>query len=423
MRNKLMKHKVLLFLAFLFQTLNNVATVSMAYILMLVVNSIMNSQKSAFEKSIIYAIIVQISSMLLNFIVIYVQNRFVRENMISLKVSILDILFRYPFDWFQRKETNYYQSFVINDMKLIEDNFYRAILSIFKVLSLLITSLIMVVMINPWFVLGYPLVLGIGFLIPIIYQKRLPRISMRVMEINQRFMKLITEQLNGFGTIKSFQLFDKTKKSRDNFIKIQEKEKTIFSLNIEYSNAILFVLVAVIWVLVYYIGGTNVINKSITIGGFVALLRLVPDILNPCIQLPQYINQLNSSKPALEKCNEIFTYPTVKKGSVSKTSLENKIDLRNLSFFYPASNELILNSITYTFQKGKKYALVGENGSGKSTLLKLLAGYYYEFMGDIYYDNQERKDMSEDDIFSMVSYMSQEIFLFDESIKDNILLD
>lgn len=164
MVKELIKHKFLLFLSFFFQTLNNIAIVSKAYILMLIVDSIMNSQKSQFIKNIQYVILVQLCSMILDFIVIYVQNLFVRENMISLKVSLLDIIFSSPYDLFHQKETNYYQSFVINDIRLIEDNYYRAILSIFKVFSLLITSLIMVVMINPWFVFGYPIALGICFL-------------------------------------------------------------------------------------------------------------------------------------------------------------------------------------------------------------------------------------------------------------------
>ncbi|MBF4807027.1 MAG: ABC transporter ATP-binding protein, partial [Pseudoleptotrichia goodfellowii] len=96
------------------------------------------------------------------------------------------------------------------------------------------------------------------------------------------------------------------------------------------------------------------------------------------------------------------------------------INLESVNFSY--ENKEILKNISYTFEKNKKYAIVGLSGSGKSTILKLLSGKIKATSGNITIDNTNINDLSEDSILSLYSYISQNVFLFKGSIFDNVTL-
>lgn len=81
-----------------------------------------------------------------------------------------------------------------------------------------------------------------------------------------------------------------------------------------------------------------------------------------------------------------------------------------------------LDNINFTFEKGKKYALVGKSGSGKSTLLKLISGYYDDYEGSLKFDYSEIYDIERNSLYSEISLIHQNTFLIDDTIKNNITL-
>ena len=82
----------------------------------------------------------------------------------------------------------------------------------------------------------------------------------------------------------------------------------------------------------------------------------------------------------------------------------------------------MLQNITYCFEAGKKYAIVGNSGSGKSTLLELLQGGYTGYQGQIRYDGRELRSFRPDSLYNLISVIQQNVFLFNSSILDNITM-
>ena len=82
----------------------------------------------------------------------------------------------------------------------------------------------------------------------------------------------------------------------------------------------------------------------------------------------------------------------------------------------------ILNGFTFCFERGKKYALYGASGCGKSTLLSLLLGYYPDYSGSISYDGVELRELPRECLGNIVAYVSQDTFLFQDTILNNITL-
>jgi ABC-type multidrug transport system fused ATPase/permease subunit len=140
--------------------------------------------------------------------------------------------------------------------------------------------------------------------------------------------------------------------------------------------------------------------------------------MNPLIQVPTLISKRNSCKPLFKKLDEIIK--TEECGEKETVKFENSIKVSNLEFAYEDNN--ILNGIDFEFKKGKSYALVGASGSGKTTLLNLLAGRYQEYNGEINYDGKELKTLSIDSLFEKMAYVEQNVFVFDDSIVNNVTM-
>src|SRR5690606_35892971 len=100
---------------------------------------------------------------------------------------------------------------------------------------------------------------------------------------------------------------------------------------------------------------------------------------------------------------------------------KHNIVFRNVSFSYDGTRN-VLDCINLTFEKGKKYIIVGPNGSGKTTLLKMLMKRNESYTGNILIDNKNIKDITTASIYSIIALNSQNIFMFDDTIKNNIEL-
>ena len=96
------------------------------------------------------------------------------------------------------------------------------------------------------------------------------------------------------------------------------------------------------------------------------------------------------------------------------------IQLENVSFGYDGKN--VLQDYSCELQKGKKYALTGESGAGKSTLGKLIAGLLNGYEGSIRYDNTEVSKIERKSLFSHITYVDQNVFIFGESVRFNVTL-
>lgn len=126
----------------------------------------------------------------------------------------------------------------------------------------------------------------------------------------------------------------------------------------------------------------------------------------------------SSAKPFFEK----ITLPTadVRRASEGLQPLRYNIVVENLHFQYDAHP--LLQNLSLEFKKGGKYALTGPSGCGKSTLLKLLLGWLPDYQGAIRFDGKDAKDFTPEQLQRQMSYIEQNVFLFNSTIRDNITL-
>ncbi len=130
---------------------------------------------------------------------------------------------------------------------------------------------------------------------------------------------------------------------------------------------------------------------------------------------------LKGVKPVVDRVNGFADYVCGEEQGDKEPSFRNRVEVKDLGFGYDGKAS-VLNRLSLNLRRGGKYALTGESGSGKSTLIHLLLGDYPGYEGGIYYDGTELKDLNRDKLYQVVACIHQDVFLFDDTIRNNICL-
>jgi ATP-binding cassette subfamily B protein len=206
-----------------------------------------------------------------------------------------------------------------------------------------------------------------------------------------------------------------------------EDAKLKFNLRQGITNVINENLVILIVFSIMILGSWFVITGALLIGSLIAVVQLLNSIMNPINLLLITMNNMNSTKSIREKIDDLLKEKENELKEVRKTKLVDKknfinsIKVKNLSFGYK-DDKKVIHDLNFEFEKGRKYAVIGESGCGKSTFLKLVQNYYDNYEGKIEIDGTDYKDIDEESFFNLFSVTHQNVFIFSGTIRDNITL-
>lgn len=175
--------------------------------------------------------------------------------------------------------------------------------------------------------------------------------------------------------------------------------------------------------IVIVLGGSMVINNTLSVGEFYAFYVYLGMLLQPLIDIPLLFVSSRTAFACIDREIEIETSP----GGTEDIFIGKKptpdyesFEIRNASFQYSDDATPVIENINISLKKGEKAAIVGSVGSGKSTLVKIAAGLYPPTDGKILYNGQPLNEYNIDSFRRRVGYIPQEANLFSESVKDNI---
>lgn len=232
---------------------------------------------------------------------------------------------------------------------------------------------------------------------------------------------VLKEIFSGHEVVKTYNIegpvTNKFEKTNNALTKSKNHVDTLFSITETFSLFLaLLMQLGVISLSAFF-----VMQGRITPGVLLALTQISGSLANPLITIIDNLAKVTSTKEILKKINSTTISSKSNKEIETDISFNDGITLENVGFSYDNQNPVLTN-INLKICKGKKYAIIGKNGCGKSTLIKLIAGYYTTYTGNITIDNIPLHMLSSNNIYSIVSIIHQNIFLFNESIKDNICL-
>lgn len=320
---------------------------------------------------------------------------------------------------FNKHTTSTYISAFTNDVNVIEENYLFSTFAIITQITLFISSIVIMLIYSPaltGIAIGLSL---IPMLVMLVVGGKLAVHEKKISDQNQSFMHFLKDNLIGFSTIKVFKAEDKVKEifKKNNGVLDNEKakkEKTVVLLELLQTTTTLIAQFGVFFVGAYISIATGKIQASVII----LFVQLMNTVMNPLIQIPTLISKRNSCNPLFKKLDELLKKE--ENGAKQTVTLDREITIKGLEFAY--EDNKILNGIDFKFKKGKSYALVGASGSGKTTLLNLLVGRFQDYEGEIFYDDKELKNLSIDSLFEKMVFVEQNVFVFDDSIINNVTM-
>ncbi|MCX6116849.1 MAG: ABC transporter ATP-binding protein [Proteobacteria bacterium] len=228
--------------------------------------------------------------------------------------------------------------------------------------------------------------------------------------------------ISGIATIKAFGSEDFEAKSiRTASQEYVEANKEAIRVNSAFTPIIrMAILVGFVATLI--MGAFKTLNGEIAVGSFGILVFLTQRLLWPFTTLSQVVDQYQRAMASCDRVLGLLNTPspiTEGKITVEKSTAKGAISIQNLCFGYDQRPPLFRN-FTLTIQPGKTVAIVGPTGSGKSTLAKLILHLLEPNSGTIFIDGTALADFTNQSLRKIVGYVSQDIYLFSDSIKNNI---
>jgi ATP-binding cassette subfamily C protein LapB len=185
-------------------------------------------------------------------------------------------------------------------------------------------------------------------------------------------------------------------------------------------------LIQNIAVVALVIGGVYKISTGdLSQGGLIAIMILSRQAIAPMNQVIGLITRFHRSKAALQTLNEIMSLPVERpagKTFLHRTRFQGGIELKHVTFSYPDQTSEVLHNISLSIAPGERVGVVGPIGSGKSTLGKLILGLYEPMSGIISMDGTDIRQIDPAELRRSIGYVSQDIMLFNGSIRENIIL-
>ena len=302
-----------------------------------------------------------------------------------------------------------------------------------------ITNTLQVAFREPFLIIGYlVLMLNISWQLALFSVLFLPMVGLIIGNIvkklrhpasksQQRMGELVSVLDESLGGIKIVKTYTATDYIKDKFHALNQnladtllwmaRRQQLASPMSEFLG-----ITAVAIILVF--GGSLVMNGSLSGAGFIAFIAAFSQITRPVRAFIDQFANINQGVAAGERIFAVLDAKNEINDAADAKEFEgfkDKVEFRDVHFSYDESREII-HGVSFEVHKGETVALVGPSGGGKSTLSELMERFYDADSGDILFDGVSIRDYKQDSLRSVMSLVSQETVLFNDTIKSNIAL-
>ena len=338
-----------------------------------------------------------------------------------------------------------YEKIIQSNIEIIEDNGAGNLISrlsndttlILQALERLMNSLLKdgltaLALLITMIYLDWKLAIVICLLLPVvalpIYKigKKVNNISKGAQIQIGKFTNLLNQSFQNIQTIKSFQLENREIQNTN-----QEIEKRIFNLYklTKYRaimSPIIEVLAGIFIGLLLTFAGYQILEGNSTLGQLTAFITALLMISDPIRRISTLNSVYQEGLAAVERVYGLYSNCNIiedKPDSLNFPVDYNLLKFENISFKYKADQRNVLNNITFAIKEGTRNYIIGESGAGKSTIFKLLIRLHEAKSGEIKFGDTEIQDIQIKSLRSCVSVVSQNTFIFNDTLKNNINLE
>ena len=361
---------------------------------------------------------------LFQFLFVYFTNLLGQKVVFDIRNKLFSKIISFKMSYYNKSSIGRLVTRTVNDMETIASIFSQGLFMIIADLILMLSVLTVMV------ILSLKLSIIIFLILPfIIVATRLFQMAMKV-AFNQvrnevaNLNSFVQERLSG---MKEIQIFNRQKIEYENFKNINDRHKQAWLKTVWY-NSIFFPISEIstsitIGLLVWYAGFNNIADEnSVSLGTIFLFIQLSQMLFRPLRQIADKFNTLQMGMVAANRVFKILdTDEFVKDTGTNLDEVKGEIIFDKVNFSYEFNNPIIKN-LSIEINPGERVAIVGPTGSGKSTIIKLILRFFEINSGKIYVDGTSIEKFSLKNLRSQISLVSQDIFLFADSIYNNISL-
>ncbi|MBT3571576.1 MAG: ABC transporter ATP-binding protein [Flavobacteriales bacterium] len=341
----------------------------------------------------------------------------------KLRAKVQKKVLSFPISYFDNNKSGALVSRIMSDVEGVRNLVGTGLVQLFGGIVTAIISLFLLINISgkmTLFVLTPVLLFAIialkafGYIRPIFRKRGV---------INSEVKGRLTETLNGVRVIKGFNAEDQENISFEKGVDrlFQNVKKSLTATAIMTSSSVFLLGMASVGIM--GIGGAMIIEGTLTTGDFLAFTLLLGFMIAPIVQMSNIGSQLTEAFAGLDRTEEIMNMDSEACDQLRTIDLDRilgNVEFKDVSFSYEKGKEVIRN-ISFKAAKGSVTAFVGSSGSGKSTLASLVASFVNPDLGVITIDGNDISKVSLNSFRSQLGVVLQDDFLFEGTIRDNIL--
>jgi len=419
-------------LALLLVLLITAAELLRPYLLGLAINDITEAIKnpnnvSQYKEHIILLGIGFISIAVLLFILSYFNTLILNVTSAKIIKKLRNKVFKHvmelPFGYFDKTPIGSVVTRICSDTNVINDMYVNVLVNFFRDLFMMVGVIITMFLLDVKLTLTVLSVLPLMAFAAILFRKKAREIHTKIRARLTALNIFLSEHISGMKVVQIF-----------NMEKIKEKE--FDDINKEYKNEnrnriklyglfrpFMEVVSALAMGLILWIGGTQVIEATISMGVVYMFINYSGKFFNPIMNITEMYNTTQASLVSSERIEVLLNTPIEEKPKVAKhlDKIKGEIEFKNVWFAYDNEN-WILKDVSFKVKQGEKIAIVGTTGAGKTTIISLILGFYKHQKGDILIDGISIRDIDIQELRKAVGTVRQDVFLFKGDIKTNIRL-
>ena len=346
------------------------------------------------------------------------------ELVAKIRMDLFKHIHKLPYGFFEKDTTGILMSRVVNDVNAM-------LLTLTKQVKDALQSVVMFAGLLFWvFYLKWDWALISIFVIPlalvpvITVAHKLRDLGHRGQEILADINSTMLESFSGHKIVRAFGL----EKLEENKLEHHNQEfLQVMKKNVKYTeltSPLMEVLGILAGSVVLWYGGSQVLSGEVTQGTFFAFVLGMFMMYDPMRVLFKTYTDVQVAIAASERVYSILDEEPEKlrDGKIQISEYKHRIEYKNVSFKYPTRDTMVLQNINLTINKSDVLAIVGMSGAGKTTLVDLLFKFFVVTEGEILIDGQNINDLNSQSLRNNIALVTQETFLFDDTILSNIQL-